>query len=164
MGFRTNLIITPEIMEDLIDEVIIFPDRRIDIVINGQSVPSVSAVRQHWTRTEKEFLWDRRVTSSCYKFACSKPIFFIDRRGDDYREFKSNYEEKAKQYRQRYLEIMSIIIERKIENMKMQEKSNMLAVFTKSLKLTGELVYRFIRRIEVFRDGRIYVEFIDVNN
>lgn len=38
--------ITPEIIEDLVDEVLIYPNRHIDIVINGQSFPSVTAVRQ----------------------------------------------------------------------------------------------------------------------
>ena len=38
--------ITPEIMEDLIDEITIYPNRQIDMVVNGQKFPCVSAVRQ----------------------------------------------------------------------------------------------------------------------
>jgi hypothetical protein len=77
----------------------------------------------------------------------------------DYRELKSNYEAKVEKYKQRYLEIMSMITERRIENMKMRELTAILEKFLKSLKLTGELVDKFVCRIEVFRDGMVYVEF-----
>jgi len=37
--------ITPEMMEDLIDEVTIYPNREISVIINGEKYPNVSAVR-----------------------------------------------------------------------------------------------------------------------
>jgi hypothetical protein len=58
---------------------------------------------------------------------------------------------------------MNKIAERKINNEKMRKSADMLDTLSKTMKLTKDITDRFIRRIEVFRDGRIHVEFNDIN-
>ena len=82
---------------------------------------------------------------------------------DEYRELKDEYEKKYEQQRKRYLKIMNKIAERKINNEKMRESAGMLDTLSKTMKLTKKVTDRFIRRIEVFRDGRIHIGFISIN-
>ncbi len=77
----------------------------------------------------------------------------------EYQELRSEYLENIDQQRKRYSELMRILAEQEVERVNMQELLQILEAFKNSKKLTKELIDKLVNRLEVYRDGRIHVEF-----
>ena len=77
----------------------------------------------------------------------------------EYQELRSKYLEKIDHQRKRYSELMRTLAEQEVERVNMQELLQILEAFKSSKKLTKALIDKLVDRLEVYRDGRIHVEF-----
>lgn len=77
----------------------------------------------------------------------------------EYQELRSEYQEKIDHQRKRYSELMRALAEQEVEKANMQELIQILEAFKNLKKLTKVLVDKLVDRIEVYKDGRIHVEF-----
>lgn len=144
-----------DVLLAVLEQLIQYKDR----ITGNSKLPSVSAdVIPELRFTEMELSYLQNVFRSLYEN-------FVDGVLDQtrYVELKNSYQEKIDAFTQRATELKQKLSDEKHSKKVLQESLRMLNGLAESMALTMEHVDRFVERVEVFRDGQVYVGLLDIH-